>query len=147
MVQVTIISILIFIYVIYSIFAFKMIDYSYKDTYDIRDTHYMHSNNAFLRHRQSKNSSFWQTVFNSGVCSFGKFGFIVLVLWSIILMCMLIFYNKDNRNKVLDILAIINLTFVLVYGILTRLMNWPLFIRCIPYLALQLAVSIWIFFI
>ena len=145
MVQVTIISILISIYVIYSIFAFKIIDYNYKYTYE--DDHYMHSNNSFLRHRQSKNSSFWETVFNSGVCSFGKFGFIVLVLWSIILICMLIFYNKDNRNKVLDILAIINLIFVLVYGILTRLMNWPLFIRCIPYLSLQLAVSIWIFFI
>ena len=138
--KVILISILISIYLVFSLFSFKIIDYNNYNNYN--DNHYMHSDITLLRHRQSKNSSFWDTVINSGVCPLGKFGFIVLVLWTIILILMLIFYNGDNRKKVLLYLGIINLLFFFIYGILTYLMNWPLFVRCIPYLTLQLIVSI-----
>ena len=141
--------VLITVYTIIAIFSFKLINYSIKQTVKDNDEYY-HSEHSFLKHKQSTKTSFWETVINSGVCRFGKFGIIVLILWSITLMSLLIYYMKgeekdewENNKKKIRILAFTNLLFFFVYSILCYLMNWPLFVRCIPYLSIQLGVSIW----
>jgi len=141
--------VLITVYTIIAIFSFKLINYSIKPTVKDNDEYY-HSEHSFLKHKQSTKTSFWETVINSGVCRFGKFGIIVLILWSITLMSLLIYYMKgeekdewENNKKKIRILAFTNLLFFFVYSILCYLMNWPLFVRCIPYLSIQLGVSIW----
>jgi len=153
--------VLITVYTIIAIFSFKLINYSIKPTVKDKDEYY-HSEHAFLKHKQSSKTSFWETVINSGVCRFGKFGIIVLIVWSITLMSLLIYYMKgeekeeekgeekgeekeewENNKKKIRILAFTNILFFFVYSILCCLMNWPLFIRCIPYLSIQLGVSIW----
>lgn len=139
----TLIVILIAIYTVFAMFSFKLVTLGLPSV--IND--YLYADNKFLRHSQQKHGYFWDIVFNSGVCQFGKFGIIVLIIWSIILSSLLIFYKKDNRNTVLKVLGSINLLFFFVYGLLTYMMNWPLFVRCIPYLLIQLTVSILIFYL
>lgn len=141
-----VISVFIVIYTIYAMFAFKTISISGKIEVN-RNSYYEHKNNDFLRHKQYISDNFWDIVLNSSVCKLGTFGATVLFLWSSLLVGFLLFYQSENRSLVIKILASINLIFFIVYSGLTYLMNWPLFVRCIPYLLLQFAISIWMYFI
>jgi len=135
-------SILIGVYTLLALVAFKVINFNPLKTNFI--TRHIHNGYSFLRHEQV-NSSFLNIVLNSGVCPFGKFGITVLVIWSIILISLLLTYKEENKQDVFRYLGIVNLALFVIYGGATLLMNWPLFVRCIPYLLIQLGVSIWLY--
>lgn len=147
--SIIVITILIVIYTFLAMLSFKFINFNILNLqrYKNNQENYLYENNKFLRHKQEKKGTFWDIVLNSGVCDFGRFGIILLMLWNAILVFLLIIFNYTYNNQKNKILGSVNLLFFTIYSILTFIMNWPLFVRSIPYLLLQLFISIWIFFI
>ena len=147
---------LITVYTIYGFFAFKMHNSLFNmtlpkllsDFIQRKDGYTEHSNIEWFRHREV-GDTFLDRILDSGVCRFGKFGAWILIIWSIIMITLLLFYTQkrsdlDHLNKIYIILGIINLVLSLVYTILCFLLNKPLFYRCVPYLMIQFSVSIWL---
>lgn len=73
----------------------------------------------------------------AGVCPLGKVGAWFILIWSIILISLLYYYNKytslKDINRVNKIFGIMNSFFIGIIFILTLIMNRPLFIKTLPF--------------
>lgn len=109
-----------------------------------------HASHSFLAHDEVHHSSggVGMNMFRGGVCTLGKLGAWALIVWGLVMSIVLLSNehgdNEEKRKSRYKILAIINMSFLGVYFLLTLLMNTPLFLRSLPYFVAQFFVSKWL---
>ena len=86
------------------------------------------------------------SIFGAGVCPLGKFGAFVIFLWTILMSGLLLYYahsakNKEKAHDVFRILGIVHAIVIGIIALLSLIMNYPLFIRTLPYFITQVAVA------
>jgi hypothetical protein len=75
-------------------------------------------------------------IMNSDVCGLGKLGACVILFWTLLLCVTLFIIHQVYYKRLAQIhLFIVGMIFLLCF-----LMNYPLWIRTLPYFSLQLAV-------
>lgn len=101
----------------------------------------------FLEHSEIITSS-KSYILESGVCPLGKFGAWVTFIWSAIMLISMYSKYSDTNSTDSDIdtfnkiIGGINISIVGIIFILSLIMNYPLFIRTLPYFIQQIAISI-----
>jgi hypothetical protein len=152
--EISVIIVLMFIYTIYAGFAFKIHDSLFNMTrptsYSISSeskVYYLHGEYDWLKHQEIQAGNLLKRTLNAGVCQLGKFGAWILFIWSLLMFILLLVYmkkEKNVKNNIYKVIGIINIVLSIIYGIMTFMLNTPLFYRCIPYLVFQVSVSIWL---
>ena len=141
--------------VLWSIWSFKLLqnlsiiktnkrNRKNKDATDIK-----FSNNVFLRHSENKRS-YLNYIMKSGVCPLGTFGSIMIIFWaSLQLYIMKTLSNtsviNSTKTKLMNInkqtiskgLSVGTFSIMLIYFYLCYIMNYPLFVRTIPWFISQ----------
>ena len=140
--------------VLWSIWSFKLLQNlsiikverskKHKDKMEVK-----FSKNAFLQHQESKRN-YLSYILRSGVCPLGTFGSIMIIFWASLQLFVMknITKNKINqginnikhnikKKTVSRILSISTFCIMLIYLYLTYIMNYPLFVRTIPWFASQ----------
>ena len=89
------------------------------------------SGSSLLAHKEN-------TILDSSVCPLGKFGALVIFIWSLLLVGLMF---KLEREK-FYLLGWINMAIISIIFILSLAMNQPLFLRTLPYYFVQIAICI-----
>jgi hypothetical protein len=99
----------------------------------------IHYDNPIIQHSGSG-------ILSAGVCPLGKFGAWMTLIWGIILLAVLTkHYSDDDTNKIKTINKImgwINIVLVFIMFVLSLIMNPPLWIRTLPFVFVQIAITI-----
>ena len=82
-------------------------------------------------------------ILHTGVCLLGKLGAWMLLFWTIILLISIYVVKTPNFS----VLGYLNLTFVSIVFVLSGLMNFPLWVRLVPYFILQILVIYFLFYL
>jgi hypothetical protein len=125
---------------LWSLWSFKMHKNAFAAT-SSGGSHEAHfAGNKFLEHTGSG-------ILTAGVCPLGKVGAWVIVLWSLIMISLLIyFYNKYTKptdiKRINTIFGILNSVIMGVIFLMSFIMNRALFIRTLPFFLTQIAISL-----
>jgi uncharacterized membrane protein YjjP (DUF1212 family) len=95
-----------------------------------------HKGNSWLQHTGT-------SLFGAGVCPLGKLGAWVIMVWTIVLVALLMYYSRQSSteaHKMYRILGIVHACVIGVIALLSLIMNPPLFARTLPYYIIQAAV-------
>ena len=123
-------------------FSFKLHKNLLSQTYSshTNDTHNYFSNNSLTSHQGNK-------IYSAGVCVLGKLGaWVLLIMIVTTLLLSVVYYTNKVKNKhllsLLKCISKINVVFIIIMGFLEIVMNFPLFLRSLPALLLQILISI-----
>lgn len=140
------------IFIIFQIISILWITWSFKlvtnntnkVTNNTNKTKYkcVYTYNDFLKHLEDEKS-----ILNSSVCSFGIMSGYVIIMWTFITIILMYSIKKMNNDKYKKkkitkiIIFTINIIFLILITLLTFIMNYPLFVRTIPYLLIQIYIN------
>ena len=132
--------------VLWSIWSFKLL-YNLnilKINTDKDNIKIQYSKNIYLAHRE-KTDNYFNYVIKSGVCPLGTFGSIMIVVWASFMMMVMKHLERSRkfRNRLYISKGLSGATFfiMLIYLYLTYVMNFPLFLRTIPWFGAQAYIS------
>lgn len=93
--------------------------------------------NGLLEHTGS-------TIFGAGVCPLGKFGAWFILAWTIIMLFLIIKYSRktpSQAHKAFRAIGITHAVIMAIIAVLSAIMNYPLFLRTMPYYVVQAGVA------
>ena len=107
------------------------------------------SNNIFLKHTENKRS-YLNYIIKSSVCPLGTFGSIMIIFWASLQLYIIKALSKNNlidmtKSKIMNMnkqtitkgLSVATFSIMLIYFYLSYIMNYPLFVRTIPWFISQ----------
>lgn len=107
------------------------------------------SNNIFLKHTENKRS-YLNYIIKSSVCPLGTFGSIMIIFWASLQLYIIKALSKNNimsmvKSRIMNMnkqtitkgLSVATFSIMLIYFYLSYIMNYPLFVRTIPWFVSQ----------